>query len=136
MRMGGCRAPGRCLHRREQEALLTSRITLVVLASCNRGEGSRTWSREVAVSVRTPPKLPWLTMGIAALAESSEAAGLARRGMARVNTMMKGNWAKINSVQVAVIMSWIWWFKVQQLDQSAGIFPENSAVDTTSVAAT
>ena len=46
-----------------------------------------TCSREVAVSVRTPPKVPRWT-GKAVLTDRREEAGRERREIERVNTMM------------------------------------------------
>ena len=56
------------------------------VAVLNEREG--TCSREVAVSVRTPPKHDRLANGTAVLAENSDAAGLDRRGIERANTML------------------------------------------------
>ena len=63
--------------------------SIVSIARMCEGLGT-TCSREVAVSVRTPPKAPRRT-GRAVLGDRSEEAGRTSRGIERVNTMMSPN---------------------------------------------
>lgn len=74
-----------CLHRTRQGVLWTE-FKHVSNSRVSEGLGT-TCNREVAVSVRTPPKAPRWT-GRAVLEDKREEAGRERRETERVNTMM------------------------------------------------
>ena len=76
----------------------------VSIARMSKGLGT-TCSREVAVSVRTPPKGPRRT-GRAVLWDRSEEAGRTSRGIERVNTMMGPN-DTIESFEEVFGLQWV-----------------------------